>query len=79
MYIIAIGWLYVVLMMALTSGSFMAGLLTFLGYGLAPVALLLWILGTPSRRKRRALPEPSVHVPHQPLHAGDRADPQRDQ
>ncbi len=54
MYIVAIGWLYVVLMMALTETSVTAGILTFLFYGLAPLAILLWLLGTPARRRRLA-------------------------
>ena len=33
MYIVAIGWLWVVLMMALTEASLTAGILTFLFYG----------------------------------------------
>ena len=54
MYIVAIGWLYVVLMMALTETSITAGILTFLFYGLAPLALFLWLVGTPARRRRLA-------------------------
>lgn len=54
MYIVAIGWLWVVLMMALTEPSITAGLLTFFFYGLAPLALFLWLVGTPARRKRSA-------------------------
>ncbi len=54
MYIVAIGWLYVVLMMALTESGVTAGILTFLFYGLAPLALFLWLVGTPARRRRSA-------------------------
>ncbi len=54
MYIVAIGWLWVVLMMALTEASLMAGVLTFLFYGLFPLALFLWLAGTPERRRRRS-------------------------
>lgn len=54
MYIIALGWLYVVLMMALTEPSVIAGLATFALYGLAPLALFLWLVGTPERRRRRS-------------------------
>lgn len=53
MYIVAIAWLYVVVMMALTESSIVAGLATFLFYGLAPVALLVWLMGTPQRRRAR--------------------------
>lgn len=54
MYIIAIGWLWVVLMMAITESNVVAGVLTFTFYGLLPCALLMWLLGTPARRRRRA-------------------------
>lgn len=53
MYIVAIAWLYVTLMMALTEPNIVAGLLTFLFYGLLPCALLIWIIGTPQRRRNR--------------------------
>jgi len=53
MYIVAIGWLYVALMMAITEHNVVAGVATFVFYGLGPVALLLYILGTPARRRRR--------------------------
>lgn len=53
MYVIAIGWLYVAALMALTEGSVVAGLLTFLFYGLLPLALFLWLAGTPARRLAR--------------------------
>ncbi len=52
MYIVAIGWLWVVLMMALTETGAIAGILTFFFYGLAPLALFLWLAGTPARRRR---------------------------
>ena len=55
MYIVAIGWLWVVLMMALTETGVTAGILTFLFYGLAPLALFLWLAGTPARRRRRSM------------------------
>jgi biotin transporter BioY len=59
MYVIAIGWLYVAALMALTEGSVVAGLLSFFFYGLFPLALFLWLVGTPARRRlaRKALGE----------------------
>ena len=53
MYIIAIGWLWVVLLMAITETNFVAGILTFVFYGLLPCSLLMWLLGTPMRRARQ--------------------------
>ena len=54
--LVAVAWIYVVLMMAVaeatnTNGSVLGGLVTFLLYGLGPLALLLYILGTPARKK----------------------------
>ena len=55
MYVVAIAWLYVTLMMALTEHSITAGVLTFTFYGLLPCALLLWIVGTSQRKRNKAL------------------------
>lgn len=57
MYIVAIGWLYVVLMMAITEHTVVAGVATFVFYGLGPVAILVYIMGTPGRRRRRKAEE----------------------
>lgn len=53
MYIVAIGWLYIAILMAATEVSVVAGVMTFLCYGLAPLALILWLVGTPRRRRAR--------------------------
>jgi hypothetical protein len=53
MYIVAIAWLYVTLLMAVTERNVVAGVMTFLAYGFLPLALLLWLLGGPRRRRRR--------------------------
>ncbi|HSI22940.1 MAG TPA: hypothetical protein VK959_07960 [Methylophilaceae bacterium] len=68
MYIVAIAWLYVTLMMALTETSIVAGLLTFLFYGLLPCALLIWIIGTPQRRRNRlrVMAEQELDQPDRP-------------
>lgn len=53
MYIVAIAWIYVILMMAITENSVTAGILTFLFYGVLPVAVILYLMGTPQRRRNR--------------------------
>lgn len=53
MYLIAIAWLYVALLAAVAEDSVVAGALTFVFYGAAPLALVLWLLGSPARRQRR--------------------------
>lgn len=64
MHIVAIGWLYVTLLMALTETSVVGGVLSFLFYGLLPVALLLWLFSGSTRRRGRAA---------QRLHPADQA------
>ena len=54
MFIVAIGWIYVVLMMSITETTVVAGVMTFVLYGLVPVALLLYISGGRKRKRRRA-------------------------
>jgi hypothetical protein len=56
MYLVAIGWLYVALMMAVAeaahpNGSVLGGIVTFLFYGVMPTGLVLYLMGTPLRRK----------------------------
>lgn len=57
MYIIAIGWLYVTLLMAFTEVNLVAAVLTFVFYGVLPVSILMWLLGSPMRRRKRAAQE----------------------
>lgn len=66
MYIVAIAWLYVALMMAVTEPSVTGGLLTFALYGALPLALFLWLMGTPERRRRRARAEAQSAHEHDP-------------
>ena len=56
MYLVAIAWLYVVLMMAVaeatnSNGTVLGAIFTFLLYGLGPLALVVYIMGTPARKK----------------------------
>ena len=56
MYIVPIAWLYVALMMAIaeatnSNGTVLGGLITFVLYGLGPVALVLYLMGWPARRR----------------------------
>ncbi len=73
MYLVAIGWLYVVLMMSLTERSFVAGLMTFVFYGVFPLSIVLYLLGAPLRGKTRRqaqiaapMPEPHDRAPQDP-------------
>lgn len=51
MYIILSAWLYVTLLMAITETNWVAGVLTFVFYGLLPGCLFWWLLGG-MRQKR---------------------------
>lgn len=56
MYLVVIGWMYVVLMMSVaeatnTTGSVLGAIVTFFLYGLLPVALVVYLMRTPQRRK----------------------------
>lgn len=53
MYIVAIAWIYVVLMMSITEDSVVAGIMTFLLYGVFPLTIILYVMGTPQRKRDR--------------------------
>jgi len=60
MHIVALAWMFVVVLMAVaeatsTQGTVLGALFTFLLYGLMPLAIVLYVMGTPARgRARRA-------------------------
>ncbi len=56
MYLVAIAWFYVVLMMAIaeatsSNGTLLGAIVTFVLYGLLPIALVLYLMGSPMRRR----------------------------
>lgn len=53
MYIVALAWIYVVLMMSITETSVVAGVMTFLLYGVVPVTIILYVGGSQRRKRRR--------------------------
>lgn len=53
MLIIIIAWLYVVILMSMTEHSVIAGVMTFLLYGVLPLSVVVYLLNTPARRARR--------------------------
>ena len=57
MYLIVIAWFYVTVMMALAEafspqGTLLGGLITFALYGLMPMGIIVYILGTPERKRK---------------------------
>lgn len=53
MYIVAIAWIYVVLMMSITEHSVIAGIMTFLLYCVFPLTIVLYLMRTPQRKRER--------------------------
>jgi hypothetical protein len=56
MYIVPIAWLYVAVMMSVaeatnSNGTLLGAVVTFVFYGLLPVGLVLYIMGTPGRKR----------------------------
>ena len=56
MYLVVIAWLYVTLMMAVAeamapNGTVLGAAITFALYGLLPLSIVLYILGTPARKR----------------------------
>ena len=65
MYIVPIAWLYVVLMMSVaeatnTNGTVLGAIITFVLYGILPIALVMYILGTPARKRAIRAKEASL-------------------
>jgi hypothetical protein len=77
MHLIAIAWLYVALMAAVveatsSQGSVLGALFTFVGYGVLPLSIVLYVLRSPIRRAAQraadAAADPqSTTVPARPL------------
>ena len=56
MYLIPIAWIYVALMMAVaeatnTNGTVLGAIVTFVFYGLLPMALVSYLMGAPMRKR----------------------------
>ena len=54
MWIVAIAWIYVVGLMAITEASVVGGVMTFLGYCVLPLSILYYLTGSKRRRARKA-------------------------
>ena len=60
MHIVALAWMFVVVLMTLaeatsTQGTVLGALFTFFLYGVLPLGIVLYVMGTPARgRARRA-------------------------
>ena len=72
MYIVAIGWAYVILMMAITASSFGKALAILFFLGALPLILFVYIADRPRRRR-------SVTVPDQVSNQTNATDAKSDQ
>ena len=84
MHLIAIAWIYVVLMMAVaeaisTQGSVLGAVITFMLYGVMPLAIVMYIMGTPGRKRARRAAESAQENGggHSPGGPGDTGTPER--
>ena len=58
MYIVAIAWIYVALMMGVaeatnTNGTVLGGIVTFILYGILPTSIIIYIMDSPRRKRVR--------------------------
>ncbi len=70
MYLIAIAWIYVALMMAVaeatnTNGTVLGAIFTFVIYGVFPVSIVMYLLRTPTRNRARKARERAEWVAQQ--------------
>lgn len=76
MYLVVIAWIYVVVLMSLAEafsaqGSVLGALVTFVLYGVVPLSIVVYIMGTPARK--RALKAAESAAPDAGSHAATAA------
>jgi len=74
MYLVVIAWLYVVVLMALAealshTGSVLGAIMTFFFYGLVPICIMVYLRGSPLRKKARRAAESQPNAPDGSGHA----------
>lgn len=85
MYIVAIAWGFVVVLMAAaeataSEGTVLGAFFTLLLYGVLPLSIVLYVMGTPARRRARLQAEQAASTAahaHQPQNASDAPDSRR--
>ncbi|HET9977612.1 MAG TPA: hypothetical protein VFQ20_09265 [Burkholderiaceae bacterium] len=83
LHVVAIAWAFVVVLAALVEGvspqgSVLGAMFTLVGWGVLPLAVVLYILGTPARRRSRRAAEALAREPDRSGHAaGDAVAPER--
>jgi len=69
MYIVAIAWLYVLLLISIMQPTVFRGIVTFIAAGLVPLGLLLYLMGSPRRRRDLAARGQAPQAPEAPQSA----------
>jgi hypothetical protein len=77
MHLVAFGWMYVVLMMAVaealsSQGTVLGAIVTFVLYGVLPLAIVLYLMGTPQRWRARKAAESAAAPAESSSQAPDR-------
>jgi membrane protein implicated in regulation of membrane protease activity len=77
MYLVAIGWMFVVVMMAAAEamspiGTLLGAFFTLVLYGLLPLSIVLYVMGAPMRRRARRAAE-EEEIPSVPPDSGSHA------
>jgi hypothetical protein len=62
MYLVVIAWVYVALMVAVaeaasSNGTLLGAVFTFLMWGLLPLSIVVYLMGSPARRRARRAAE----------------------
>lgn len=76
--LVPIAWLFVVVLMALAEamspqGTVLGATFTFVLYGLLPLGIVMYILGTPARKQARARSEAEAEASTRDGHGGGHA------
>lgn len=92
MHIVAVAWIFVVLLMAVaeatsSQGSVLGAFFTLVLYGALPLSVVLYVMGTPARKRARRAAEQgasaadgngSGHAPGGPAEPGAAVAPERE-
>lgn len=68
MILVALGWMYVVLMMSVAeataaNGTVLGAVITFVLYGVLPLSIVLYLMGAPGRRRAAKAREAALAAP----------------
>lgn len=78
--LVAVGWMYVAVMMAVveatsSTGTVLGAIFTFVLYGVLPLAIVLYLLTAPTRRRARLAAQQAAAIPPSILSSGASVEP----